>query len=135
VNEVGDSAELLEALAQCRERMIEMEVMLRNSTRVSSVSSGVDVRRYSAGGTRIEFFVDAELPDGRGVSWWLELVCENGTYVVEGSVNQNVRDGQEVVDDLGTWHVKSVREATEKLISLSGQLVAHSLTTQLTGDG
>ena len=129
--EMMHSAELLRTLADCRERMILLTVELRSSPQISTVSSGADIRRYKPGGTRIELFVDAELHDRSGISWWLELVCDAGTCVVEGSVNQNGRDGQEVLDDLGTWHVDSLNEATERLSSITELFATHRVTAQL----
>jgi len=74
---------LITALAAVRERMIAHSESLRSSAAVASAESRLDVREYAAGDLRIDAYVDAELADGRAVTWWLEARLEGNTWIVE----------------------------------------------------
>lgn len=116
--------QLINALAANRERMIEMALRLRENTRVATAESGIDVRKYETGGTRFEAFVDAELNNGHGISWWLEFRWEHEAWVIEASINETGLRGQRTLREIGTWTAGTEDQLIEFLNAAVGQLIA-----------
>lgn len=93
-NESKYVAKFLEAIASNNRKFIELAGALRLQSKVLSVKQGIDCRQYNSG-TRIEYYVDAELRNGKSMCWWLEIIWNKECWTIEASVLVNHDQGQD----------------------------------------
>lgn len=91
-----DVYQVLDSMALAREALNDFATKLERSTSLGSVTSAIDLRRY---GSELvwEAYVEAELPNGTGLCWWLELRHQNHQWRVEAKVLAQTSAGQETV--------------------------------------
>lgn len=107
----------LEAIALSNERLIDLTVKLRFRSEVTEVLHDLDVRRYESGST-VEGYVDAQLQNGKGICWWLEINCDEDKWLFESRVtvsNLRVDEGSE---DLIRFEDKTAETLDEFVTSL-----------------
>lgn len=108
------TARILDAITAANERLISFSQQLRTRAEVIEVRHGMDFRRYSSG-TILEFFVDTELTNGKGLCWWLEVNWNIEKWVMESSVLSNEGNGQETVREFPERIAKTVDDVVMEL--------------------
>src|SRR6478609_11505950 len=88
---------VIRALARVRDHMIERAQLLRTNAAVTQVTSRIDIRDHGGKDVYIEIYIDAELTDGRALTWMLEARTEQSAWTVEASVNETSTAGQDVI--------------------------------------
>lgn len=119
----------LRAIAQARQAMIDLAVRVRREPGVREASSGMDVRAYagtfSAGKPLcVDLYVDAELEDGTGRSWWLEVRFDGGGCSIESRQAMHTRAGEDVLAELLPRHPESLDALRQDLAEMVRELVA-----------
>lgn len=108
------TARILDAITTVNERLISFSQQLRAKAEVAEVRHAVDFRRYRSG-TVLEFYVDAELKSGKGLSWWLEIKWSKEKWVLESSVLLNEGNHQETMREFPERIAKTVDDVVIEL--------------------
>ena len=126
-------SKVLILLAVLNERLVEHAVALRARPEVARVARGVDVRMYESGPV-VELYVDAELRNGRALTWWVDLRPEKESLAVSTRVLRMRDSDQEVVlsfsreDAEDVASLAAILESTGDQVRKSIDLVASERT-------
>lgn len=126
---LAESSSTLKLLAVLSEQLVEHAAELRARPEVVHVARGVDVRMYESGPV-LELYVDAELRNGRALTWWIDLHPEEASLVVSTRVLRMRDSDQEVVlsfsreDAQDGASLAAILESTGEQVRKSIDLVA-----------
>lgn len=87
-------AKFLETIALNNKKFMQLADWLRSQPDVLSVKQGIDFSQYESG-TRVDFYVDAEIRSDKSICWWFEIYWENERWVIEYSVLNTHNQGQD----------------------------------------
>jgi hypothetical protein len=113
------SANLMQAITNCNERLVEMCQFLRKHPKVISAKQQICFRNYKKGPV-IELYVDVELSNGKALGWWMEIQWSEEKWIVESSVLLNEGQNQDTVRE---FPVRIAREIEEIIHETSLALV------------
>jgi hypothetical protein len=109
-------------LALVQERLKSLASVLQRDSCVVSVKTAVGPRRYTDG-DRIECYLDAELSSGNCLGWWLEFRWNEGSWLIESSVQLNTSAGQDEILGLPARFAVDDEELVTELDQASVALV------------
>jgi hypothetical protein len=116
------AAKFLEAIASNNRKFIKLAGTLRSQPNVLSVKQGIDCRQYDSG-TRIEYYADAELREGKSICWWLEIIWNKECWTIEASVLISHDQGQDKlkefpdrISETFNEFITQFNESTDELI-------------------
>jgi len=131
VNSTGEIAgEFLAVVAAANEQLIDLAVKLRLRPEVKGVVCDMDCRRYGTT-PRIEYYVDAELRNGRAISWGMEVGFDGETWSVEADVRVQHEQGQDLLREWSPIHAVDLSELTSAMSSAVDTLVRVALESDL----
>ena len=87
---------VVDSMALAREALNEFAAKLERSSRFGGVTTGVDLRRYGSEPVW-EVYVEAELPNGDSLCWWLEVRHQDQQWAIEAKVFAQTTQGQETL--------------------------------------
>ena len=122
---LADASAMITVLAELNEQLIEHATTLRARPEVASVSRGMDARNYKSG-TILELYVDAELRNGRTLTWWVDVRSDGDALSVSAAVDGIRASEQVVVLSFPTEIASSTDELTGILRS-TGQRIRKSI--------
>jgi hypothetical protein len=98
-----NAVQLLESLAQCKARLIELAHDLREHPRVVTALHAVECWPYGSG-SMLELYLDVELREGQALSWWLEVTWGSEAWHIESRVS--------LIDEQGSTTLKNFPDHT-----------------------
>jgi hypothetical protein len=119
---------VLRTLADVAERLAELAAWLRGTPEVVAVrrscwmnseelaEDGV-VRVGQGDGYRIEWFVEADLESGAGLSFGLDLAWHGAEWVIEASARSHTASGEDVVLELPARYAIDAEDLRNELTS------------------
>lgn len=115
--------ELLKVLGETTRLLREHASVLERRPDVKSVSTRCEVVYYKSG-SMIEGFVDAELNDGTGLSWCLDVTWSDNSFHVEATLDRSSKGGSETLQRLHVPEMYNVNEFCKVLSSATRALLA-----------
>lgn len=116
------AVELLETLATCKVRLVDLAQKLRRRSEVVEVLDRLECWRHPVG-SLIEGYVDVELKNGHALCWYLEVRWDDEKWTIETRILGNVTESQEVLHEFPDRtamgfdeFLKSLLDATEELV-------------------
>ena len=121
-------AKFLEAIALNNKKFMQLADELRSQLDVLSVKQGIDFGQYKSG-TRVDFYVDAELHSDKSICWWLEICWEREQWIIEYSVLITHNQGQEKLKEFSDKlpenfdeFILQFNKSTDELIVTSSEI-------------
>ena len=93
---IAAGSHVLRLLAALNEHLVEHAIARRARPEVARVARGADVRLYESGSV-LDLSVDAELRNGRALTWWVDVRPEEEILAVSTRVLRMRDSDQEVV--------------------------------------
>ena len=87
---------LLQELANVGERFMELKQQVKSLSSVNSVTYEISARNLKTA-SYVAYYVDAELKNGKGISWWLEIRWDQNFLTTEASVRVVTDIGQDAI--------------------------------------
>jgi hypothetical protein len=120
-----DASRTLEVIASSHETLINLARTLRSHGEVIDATEAIELRNFQSGPT-VEEYVDAELRNGFGICWWLEVNWNENQWVIESRVTVTKLKVDEGSSDLMIFperraetldeFLRCLQEATNELI-------------------
>jgi len=121
------ASQVVGALGEVSDGFRELAIWLRRREFVTSAVHPVWVS--ATGKTRVEWFADAELSDGRAVSFAMELRLEGDEWIIEPAIRVNDESGQDDLLELASRFavgdedlLAELKGATSQLLGLRDQV-------------
>jgi hypothetical protein len=119
-----DSGEVLDALAQTNERLIEFYEKLKEHRAVKAVTHDFDLRHYEDQASFLgELFVDAELVTGRVACWSVSFSLPSERWLIVSEVRTSAPGGQQVLKSFPDRTARTGKEFAEAIGSAVSELV------------
>ena len=112
-------------LAAFNERLVEHASALRARPEVAGVTRGMDARTYETGAV-LEMYVDAELRNGRALSWWVDVYPEDEGWSVSARVLRIRDSDQEVVLSFADTDARDL-DSLEEILKSTGEQLRRSI--------
>jgi hypothetical protein len=124
---------LLEAVATSNEKLISLSQTLRSHPAVVRVLRGFDCRYYQTG-VMLEWYVDAELQNGYGMCWWVDVSWTEINWIIESRISINRDQNQEVLKEFPGKSPETLDELINQLKETISALADPSTNIDLVND-
>ncbi len=115
------ASQVVGALGEVSDGFRELAIWLRRREFVKSAVHPVWVS--STGSTRVEWFADVELSDGRAVSFAMELRLEGDEWIIEPAIRVNDESGQDDLLELASRFAVGDEDLLAELKGATSQLL------------
>lgn len=95
---------LYEIFQKQKPALQDLSEALQANPAVESACWDLSLRDYASQSV-IEIYVEAELQNGFGVTWWLDVTCQEGKAILDARILENSPQGQ---DTLHTYPLRSI---------------------------
>jgi hypothetical protein len=112
----------LEALGLVNRLFRDAASSLGRLPQVKSVATALEIMSYE-NGSRIEGYVDAELQDGNGISWLLDVQWNADSWTIRATLEKNSAAGNEVIEQLPPANIADVELLPEALTGIAKKLL------------
>ena len=114
---------LLNAVAACNERLVDLSTRLRLETGVNRALHEFSCRDYKTG-PLLEAYVDIELATGEGVCWWLEVEWTTEQWLIRSSLRVSHDQGQDALKEFPDRTARSLEDFVNELEVATSDLVS-----------
>ena|SRR5215467_8489066 len=125
MNIVKDTAakRMLEAIAETNRLFREGAVAIGRLQNVAKAISSCEVFKYKAEST-LEAYLDAELKDGNGISWLLDVAWSETEWIIRRKLVRSTNSGQDTIKEMPTKTIERFEEFVESLPRMAVELMA-----------
>lgn len=106
--------EFLEVIATSNEKLISLSETLRSHPTVVRVLRSFDCRYYRTG-VMLEWYVDAELQNGYGMCWWVDVSWAETNWIIESKILINRDQNQEVLKEFSDKFPETLKDLISQL--------------------
>ena len=125
----GQSIRVLECIAGCNEKLIELSQWLRSFPAITA-SRGFECRAYDSG-TTLEGYVEVELDEKTTLCWWLDVTWNNANWLIQSSVLLNNEAGQTRLKDFPSRMPTTVDDFINQMNEATSDLIAYAQSMDL----
>lgn len=114
---------ILKVLGATNRLLRDHAVAVERRPNVKSAVTKLEVVNYE-NGPRVEGFVDAEMDNGTGLCWCLDVTWTDDSFQIEATLDRNSSDGSETLERIPTAYVHDVKQLPEILTRVTRALLA-----------
>ena len=114
---------LFSATASCHGLFKELASKLKGKSCVTSVTHWLDIYSFDSA-SRLEEFVDAELLNGKAISWRLELTLTADAVTLEADVREIHDMGQDLIANIADCRYLTLGECAAGMVEAVGRLTS-----------
>lgn len=120
----ASESRFLNAIGSHREEMIRFGISWRERREiVEAVTTGLDIRSYESGGTRMESHVEVVLIDRRCLTLWLELRLDGHDWMIEAALLEDGQEGQTTLFSFDRRFPLSIEKLENELEAATRELL------------
>jgi len=90
---------------------------------VENVATALEIMNYDSG-PLIEGYVDAELSDGNGICWRLDVTWDSNSWNIRGVLERNSASGTDILERMPPQNVPEIAQLPEALARAAGKLLS-----------
>ena len=114
---------MLEAMAETNRLFREAAFEIGRLQNVAKVISSCEVFKFEAEST-LEAYLDAELKDGNGISWLLDVAWTDTEWIIRRKLVRSTNSGQDTIKEMPTKTIERFEEFVESLPRMASELMA-----------
>jgi len=123
INQEAIAKRLLEALAETNQILRESTIEIGRLRNVDKAICSCEVFKYTSEST-FEAHLDAELKDGNGISWLLDVGWTDLEWTIRRKLVISTSSGQETLKELPAKAIEGFQEFVQSLPRLAAEILA-----------
>lgn len=118
----SDCYKMMAALAECHVFLRDHAASVRSLSCVKSVTHWSELSPTGDGGVRFENFVDAELLDGRAISWNMEITITVDFVTIEADIREIGDSGDRVLRTIPSCTHVELTKGADAAVNVAREL-------------